>query len=74
MFIEQYVHLFNIIMLVSCTDDTTLNSLAREEFAIRKVPRNGTVTKLSDEDVRPVSFERKSKWLRQNPVTAARHL
>ena len=25
-----------------------------------------TVTKLSDEDVRPVSFEEKSKWLRQN--------
>ena len=31
----------------------------------------GTI--LSDDDVKGMSFEDKSKWLRQNPVTAARH-
>ena len=31
----------------------------------------GTI--LSDDDVKIMSFEEKSKWLRQNPVTAARH-
>ena len=31
----------------------------------------GTV--LTDDDVKTMSFEEKSKWLRQNPVTAARH-
>ena len=31
----------------------------------------GTI--LSDDDVKGISFEDKSKWLRQNPVTAARH-
>ena len=31
----------------------------------------GTI--LTDEDVKTMSFEEKSKWLRQNPVTAARH-
>ena len=31
----------------------------------------GTV--FTDEDVAAMSFEEKSKWLRQNPVTAARH-
>ena len=30
-------------------------------------------TKLTDEDVKTMLFEEKSKWLRQNPVTAARH-
>ena len=30
-------------------------------------------TTLTDEDVKTMSFEEKSKWLRQNPVTAARH-
>ena len=30
-------------------------------------------TTLTDEDVKTMSFEAKSKWLRQNPVTAARH-
>ena len=30
-------------------------------------------TKLSDDDVKIMSFEEKSKWLRQIPVTAARH-
>lgn len=30
-------------------------------------------TSLSDDDVKNVSFEDKSKWLRQNPVTAAHH-
>ena len=30
-------------------------------------------TTLTDEDVKIMSFEEKSKWLRQNPVTAARH-
>ena len=28
-------------------------------------------TKLSDEDVKLISFEERSRWLRQNPVTAA---
>ena len=27
----------------------------------------------TDEDVGNMSFEERSKWLRQNPVTAARH-
>ena len=27
----------------------------------------------TDDDVKAMSFEEKSKWLRQNPVTAARH-
>ena len=31
----------------------------------------GTI--LTYEDVKTMSFEEKSKWLRQNPVTAARH-
>ena len=31
----------------------------------------GTI--LTDDDVKTMSFEEKSKWLRQNPVTAARH-
>ena len=31
----------------------------------------GTI--LTDEDVKTMSFEDRSKWLRQNPVTAARH-
>jgi DNA replication protein DnaC len=31
----------------------------------------GTI--LTEEDVKSMSFEDKSKWLRQNPVTAARH-
>jgi len=31
----------------------------------------GTI--LSDDDIKNMSFEDKSKWLRQNPVTAARH-
>ena len=31
----------------------------------------GTI--LTDEDVQTMSFEDRSKWLRQNPVTAARH-
>ena len=30
-------------------------------------------TAISDEDVKTMSFEENSKWLRQNPVTAARH-
>ena len=30
-------------------------------------------TLLTDDDVKTMSFEEKSKWLRQNPVTAARH-
>ena len=30
-------------------------------------------TTLTEEDVKSMSFEEKSKWLRQNPVTAARH-
>ena len=30
-------------------------------------------TKLSDDDVKTMSFDENSKWLRQNPVTAARH-
>jgi len=30
-------------------------------------------TTLTEEDVKSMSFEGKSKWLRQNPVTAARH-
>ena len=30
-------------------------------------------TKITDEDVKTMSFEEKSKWLRQNPVTTARH-
>ena len=30
-------------------------------------------TMLTDEDVKLMLFEEKSKWLRQNPVTAARH-
>ena len=31
----------------------------------------GTI--LTNDDVKTMSFEEKSKWLRQNPVTAARH-
>lgn len=27
----------------------------------------------SDEDIEKLTFEEKSKWLRRNPVTAARH-
>lgn len=30
-------------------------------------------TTLTEEDVKSMSFEEKSRWLRQNPVTAARH-
>ena len=30
-------------------------------------------TTFTDEDVHSMSFEEKSKWLRQNPITAARH-
>ena len=30
-------------------------------------------TLLTDDDVKTMSFEEKSKWLRQNPVTAARY-
>ena len=30
-------------------------------------------TLLTDNDVKTMSFEEKSKWLRQNPVTSARH-
>ena len=39
---DQYMHAF-IIMLVSHTDDATLNSLAREKkgFAVQDMPRDG---------------------------------
>ena len=30
-------------------------------------------TTLSDDDVKTMSFEDRSRWLRQNPITAARH-
>ena len=30
-------------------------------------------TMLTEEDVKSMSFKEKSDWLRQNPVTAARH-
>ena len=52
-------------MLVSCTEDATLNSLVGREGVCCQEMK--TVTKLSDEDVRSMSFEEKSKWLRQNP-------
>ena len=65
------IHAFIIIMLVYCTDDATLNSLAGREGVCCQEMK--TITKLSDEDVRSMSFEEKSKWLRRNPVTAARH-
>ena len=58
-------------MPVSCTDwdDTTLNSLAREKgFAVQDVPRGGTVTKPSTEDVRSMSFDKFQSLL---PVTSS---
>ena len=69
---EMYQHMYSLLLFLFLVQ---MNSLVREKrFAVQDMPRDGNCHQALWWSRRGNVIWRESKWLRQNPVIAIRHL